>query len=138
MPRRAKRDCESNPLEKGLHAPDLKELAKYSIRMFLQGKAYYLGGCIPEKDLFSADSLKTVLRTQFDDDTFEYIHIRCLSLLPPDKKYKESTIPWNVHYLLGLLRELKWLMLPKDFQPGLLLLYFKFCKGLEIPPPPLL
>ena len=138
MPRRAKRDCESNPLEKGLHAPDLKALAIESIKAFLHGREHHSGGTIPEKELYSDSSLKTVLRTQFDDKTFEYIHKRCLSQIPRDPSYRETTVPWNVHYLLGLLKELKGLTLPKDFQPGLLLLFFKFCKGFEIPPPPLL
>ena len=138
MPRKAKRDCESNPFEKGLHAPDLRELARSSLRNFLKPKQNHRGRPIEDEDLFSEDSFKTVLRTQFDDKTFDFIHIECLSRIPKQKWYKESTVPWNVHYLLGLLHELKMLGVPKEFQPGLLMLYFKFCKGFEIPPPPLL
>jgi hypothetical protein len=138
MPRKAKRDCDNNPLEKSIHAPDLKEFARWSIKAFLQPKMGYDDKPIPVEELFSGESLKTVLRTQFDDKTFEYIHDNCLAKIPQQEWYRESTIPWTVHTLLGLLNELKHLQIPKDFQPGLLLLYFKFCKGFEIPPPPLL
>lgn len=138
MPRKAKRDCKDNPLEKGLHAPDLKEFARWTLKVFLGTKPSHTGDPIPEKLLYSDDSFKTILRTQFDDKTFEYIHNNCLSKIPKQKWYKDGTVPWNVHVLLGLLNELKSLKIPKEFQPGLLLLYFKFCKGFEIPPPPLL
>lgn len=138
MPRRAKRDCENNPLEKGQHAPDLRELARLSLKAFLQSKTHHSGGSIPEKELFSDASFKTVLRTPFDDKTFHYIHDKCLPTIPKQKWYKDATVPWTVHVLLGLLAELKMLQIPKEIQPGLLLLYFKFCKGCEIPPPPLL
>lgn len=138
MPRRPKRNCEDNPLEKGTHAPDLRQLARSAIKDFLQDKERHSGGNISQTELYSDDSIKTVLRTQFDDATFEYIHENCLSRIPPSKKYRDATVPWPVHVLLGLLTELKYLQIPKELQPGLLLLYFKFCKGFDIPPPPLL
>jgi hypothetical protein len=138
MPRKAKRVCEDNLLEKGLHVLDLRNLAIECIKAFLAQKQSYEGRPLSSEELITDDNIKTVLRTQFDDETFLFIHNKCLSRIPQPDWYKESTVPWNVHYLLGLLQELKYLKLPKDFQPGLLLLYFKYCKGFDIPPPPLL
>jgi hypothetical protein len=134
MPRRPKRDCDNNPLEKGPIAPDLRMLAVTSIRDFLGSKSSYLGEPIPDWELYTDDNIKTVLRTQNDDKTFEFIHERCLSRIPKNPSYRESTVPWTVHLLLWLLQDMKNLRLPKDFQPGLLLLYFKLCKGISIPP----
>jgi len=138
MPRKAKRDCAENPLEKGQHAPDLRNLAIYSIKTFFEDKSYFCGGTIPERELLSENSIKTVLRTQNDDPTFKFIHEQCLERLPVPKNANESSIPWTVQFLISLLTDMKKKWLPKDFQPGLLLLYFKFCKGHRIPPPPLL
>jgi hypothetical protein len=138
MPRRPKRNCRENPMEKGIHAFDLKESVINGLKQFLGGKLGHDGNPIPKEELYSENSCKTVLRTPFDDETFNFIHDECLTLIPAKDWYKETTVPWTVHYLLGLLNELKSLQIPKEFQPGFLLLYFKFCKGFTIPPPPLL
>ena len=138
MSRRARRDCDENPLEKGEFAADLKTLAKESIRVFFGNKSWYCGGPIPEEELEAAWVVQTVLRTQFDDTAFDYIHNECLIKIPEDPKYSDPSVPWTVHTLIGLLKELKSHGISKDFQPGLLLLYFKLCRGVEIPPPPLL
>lgn len=127
-------DC----FEKGTHAPDLKELAKSSILSYLNGKQSFQGETLNPKLLLTENNIKVVLRTNFDDETFLFIHNNCLSKIESDPFYNENTVPWNVHYLLGMLKELKKMQLPKEFQPGLLLLYFKLCKGFDIPPTPLL
>lgn len=137
MPRRPKRNCEENPYEKGVHSVDLKELASHSLDSFFKTKSWFVGGPIPKKDLFSDDSIKTVLRTPFDDKTFTFLHEECLVKVPQASWYTETSVPWTVAFLIQLINEMKSLGLPKDFQPGLLLLYFKFCKGIKIPPPPI-
>lgn len=138
MPRRAKRDCAENPLEKGQHAPDLRKLAEYSIETFFEDKQWFCGGPIPQKELLSEESIRIVLRTQNDDETFLFIHEKCLEKLPKPRGHKDGNVPWTVQFLLSLISDMKKKWLPKDFQPGLLLLYFKFCKGQQIPPAPLL
>lgn len=137
MPKRERRNCENNPLEKGCHAPDQRKSAIECIQTFFRNKNWYLGGPIPERELLTEVSVKTVLRFQFDDETFNYIHDRCLSRLTQPRDYTEPTVPWTVSFLIGLLREMNRAHIPKDFQPGMLLLYFKFCEGNEVPPPPL-
>lgn len=136
MPRKAKRDCEENPLETGTHSVDIKELAIFSIKAFFEDKSWFCGGPIPETELITPETIKTVLRTPNDDETFDFIHKKCLAVIPRPRQYRQTANPWTIQMLLDLLKDMRRQWLPKDFQPGLLLLYFKFCKGIQIPPPP--
>lgn len=137
MPRRSKRDVD-NPYEKGSHAVDFHKLAETCIRLFFEDKSWFCGGPIPQRELISEFSIQTVLRTRFDDRCFDFIHNECLPKIPNTKVFDNNTVTWEVHCLLQLISELKYLGVPKEFQPGLLMLYFKFCKGQKILPPPLL
>ncbi len=136
----SRRQNECDALEKGMFVEDLERLAKGSLRVYFANKKKHDGTEIAENELLSDFCLKTVLRTQFDDRCFDYIHNKCLAKLikHEDDTYCDPTLTWTVHTLLGLLQELMSLELPKAFQPGLLLLYFKFCHGIEIPQPPLM
>lgn len=125
-------------LEKSLFTSDLKQLARHSIQIFLQHKRHFTDRGLTLDELLTDDNVKIVRRTPFDDPTFLFIHDRCLSQIKASPDYRDNTVPWSVHFLLGLLTDLKSLQLPKDFQPGLILLYFKYCQGFEIPPIPIL
>jgi hypothetical protein len=139
MPRRAKRDCEHNPFEKGDHSADIQAAVTHYITEFFQEKQWFCGGDIPRRDLLSDSSLKTVLRTQFDKNWEEFVHQKCLVTIPLDPAYKlESHLPWSVRCLIDLLYSMEVAKIPKEFKPGIVLLYFKFCKGVKIPPPPIL
>jgi hypothetical protein len=118
-------------LDEDENSLDLRNLAIFCIKSFFVGKKKESGESIPVKELLSDLSVKTVLRTPFDDDTFLFIHENCLSQIPKPADY-ETPISWPVFYLLGLLSEMRKLGLPKDFQPGLVLLYFKFCKEMRV------
>lgn len=135
MSRRPKRDYEDQFFDKACHAKDLRKFALESLRIFFEDKSWFAGGPIPERDLFSEESVMTLLRTPFNDTTFDFIHENCLSKIPQPKWFKDEGISWSVTFLLELLSMMKSLGLPKDFQPGLTLLYFKFCKGHQVPPP---
>lgn len=128
-----KRNSNINSLEKGMHSLDIEKIAIDSISSFFANKKWFVGGKIPSRELYSNSSIETVLRGQFDDITFDFIHNECLIKIPQPKDFKITKIPWTVTFLLNLLNEMKQLGLPKDFQPGLLLLYFKFCKGMKVP-----
>jgi hypothetical protein len=134
---RAKRNVES-PYEKGVHGADFRELAKACIEVFFAEKSWFCGGSIPRRELISEFSITTVLRTQYDDRCFGFIHSECLPRIPNIEGHDNLTVSWEVHCLLQLIDELQKMHVPKELQPGLLLLYFKFCKGVKIPPPPLL
>jgi hypothetical protein len=136
MARRPKRSCQDDHCKKVTHSLDVKKLAKSSIEDYFKTKNWFAGGPIPKQELLSDQSIKTVLNTPFDDSTFTFIHENCLVKIPQPSSYTEPSLPWTVEFLLELLREMKSLGLPKDFQPGLVLLYFKFCRGMAIPNPP--
>lgn len=126
------------PFEKGEFISDLRCLAKEFIKRFFVNKNWYCGGPIPEAELTSDWAVQTVLLTPFEDKIFDYIHSECLSNIPSDPNYSNPGVPWSIHVLLDLINDLRSLDIAKDFQPGLLLLYFKFCRGIEIPEHPLL
>ena len=137
MSRKPRRD-NLEDYNKGEHIEDLRKFAVSSIKSYFNGKRYFCGGPIPSCEMESEFSQDTVLRTQFDDRCFDFIHECCLPLFPVHSKYKDQTVPWPVHCLLGLISEMKSMDIPKEQQPGMLLLYFKFCWGVNIIPPPLL
>lgn len=138
MPRKAKQPEGFSSLENGPHAFEMQRLVVSSIESFFKDKSYFCGGKIPNSELSSSNSIKTVLRFKNDDHTFEYIHTKCLRKIPRPKHIVSKSIPWTVQFLISLLEDMKGKKLPKEFQPGLVLLYFKFCKGLPIPQPPAL
>jgi len=138
MSRKPRRETLDDSLQKGEYADDLRKFANNLTQLFFKGRRHFNGGAILQSEMISEFSQKTVLQTQFDDRCFDFLHEDCLPLIPVNPEYNESTVPWTVHSLIGLLSELKRLDIPKEFQPGLLLLYFKFCYGVQIPPPPLL
>lgn len=138
MPKVTRRDCADSDFEKGCHAIDLDRLARESIRIFFADKKNFFGVPLSPLDLYSDFSIKTVLRTPFDDATFDFIHAHCLTYIPVDPRYTKKAIPFSVYYLLKLLKDMRKKNLPKDFQPGLCLLFFKYCKGLPVPAPPVL
>lgn len=137
---RRQNETEFEVLEKGMFVEDLEQLAAACLKVYFADKRKHDLTEITKEELLSDFCLKTVLRTQFDDRCFDYIHSQCLVkvIKPENEAYDDPTLDWTVHVLLGLLQELMALELPKAFQPGLLLLYFKFCHGIEIPQPPIL
>lgn len=131
MPRKSKEDQEGTIFE-------TKEYYLYAAEMiyrYLGDKRYFIGGPIPKNHLLSTKSIQTVLRVEFDE-AVQFIHDNCIPKLKPDPTYTDPSIPWEVHYMLNMLWELGTLEIPKRFKGGLMLLYFKFCKGYQIPDPP--
>jgi hypothetical protein len=129
---------EQNPFEKGLHAKDIGEFAQDCILAYFKDKDWFCGGPIPQRELTAETSIKTVLRTRFDDRCFNFIHEECLPTIPNLTDWSQVGVSWEVHCLLELLEDMRACWIPKEFQPGMVLLYFKFCKGVKILPPPLL
>lgn len=136
MPRRARKD-EHHPFEDGAQSRNIQaEVQSYIWKIFRDQK-WFCGGPIPKRCLTSEVSLKTVLRTQFDDRWEDIVHNTCLPRIPPDPNYKRGPhLAWSVHYLLQVLHFVAKHGIPKEFHPGLVLLYFQFCHGFKIPPPP--
>lgn len=106
------------------------------IHRYFENKRYYIGGPIPNSMLFSEQSVLTVLKCSFENGfvfVMDYLNENCLPKLRPDSHYKDPTVSWTSHFVLQLLSEMMSLEIPQNFKPGLMLLYFKFCKGMKIP-----
>ena len=114
---------------------DLKCFAREAISRFFKDKQYFCGGNVPQCELIGDFATKTVLRSRFDERCFEFIHEKCLPLIPKDPKYNDPSLTWTVHCLLELLASMRAREVPIDFQPGMLLLWFQFCMGVDIPRP---
>lgn len=136
MSRRPKRTYEEPFFEKGRHIKDLRIIIKEGIKIFFENKKWFAGGKIPQCELLSDSSVDVVLKTPFNESSFGFFHDCCLSKISCPKDFVDEGVPWEVCYLISLLREMKIYGLPKDFQPGFLMLFFKFCKGINIPQPP--
>ena len=137
MSRKPKRETEDF-YSKGESIEERKKHATACIRSFFNDRTFFCGGSIPTTLLISENAQRVVMQTQFDDWCFDFIHKECLPLIKVDPSYDEPTVPWTVHALIGLLGEMKKKDIPKEFQPGMLFLYFKLCFGVDIPAPPLL
>ena len=106
-------------------------------KIFFENKKWFAGGKIPQCELLSDNSVDVVLKTPFNESSFSFFHDCCLSKISCPKDFVDEGVPWEVCYLISLFREMKIYGLPKDFQPGFLMLFFKFCKGINIPQPPI-
>lgn len=137
MSRRPKRTCEELFINKGSYGIDLRESVVDSIRSFFADKSWFIGGPIPESELISDSCVDLILRTPFNEDTFNFIHESCLPKVAPPKDFVDQGVPWAVTFLIRILNEMKSFNIPKDFQPGFTLLYFKLCKGVKVLEPPI-
>lgn len=130
MSRKSRRDI----IKDGSSGIDWEAAAKDCINLYFSNKQWFCGGPIPKRLLLSDFCLKTVLRTQFDDTWEYYVHNTCLPVIPNRECKDLGNLTWEVYSLLQILDEMGKMWIPKEFRPGMTLLYFKFCKGVEIPP----
>ncbi len=122
----------------GIDVPDVysverQMMAFESLTSFFATKSWYCGGPIPQKLLMTEENIERILLTKFNKITFDFIY-ECLGRLPKDPTYSDITVKWETHILLGLFAEMRKLWVPIDFQPGMAVLYFHLCKGMEIIP----
>lgn len=105
-----------------------------SILRFFQDKTQVCGGPIPKASLLSDKSINLVRRTSLDA-AFTFMYRQLIPQLPVPDDYEDATLPWDVHYAIGIMRDAQRRWLPRPHIPGLMLLYFVFCKGLAVPYP---
>ena len=143
MPRKNKLRTASEIKDIGLSLEELHQIALESMAAVFRDKEYFCGGPIPEKVLFEIDSIMTVLGTKPDDDfdsfvlrkVHPYIRYEKDEIFPYDV-WKDSSVSRPVAYDLHLIAHLQQRGVPKIYQWGMMLLYYKFCKGVSIPPAP--
>lgn len=138
MARKLRKVQEERTLDKSEFCPDFEKSAAEYIHVFFHSLKSPDGKRFLKSELLDDVNIRTVMKTQFDDNCFDFIHSECLPLIPNSVGYHNRTVPWTVHCLLGLIYLFGEFGIPKEFQPGMLLLYFKLCFGVRIPPPPLI
>jgi hypothetical protein len=142
MPKRIKLRTELDIKELGVDLEELKASARLSIEEFFSDKLFHCGGPIPECLLLSDDSVMTVLGTTVDAwRKWEEEKIYPLLRIERDQinertSYHNRSVSFNVHYTLRLIDNLRDHGIPKHHRFGMMLLYYKFCKGFQIPPAP--
>lgn len=115
------------------HTEDIRMVAKNYIQEFFLNKSWHCGGKIPQRDLLSEASIDTVILSKFCKQWEDFVHIKCLTKIPTDPNYKDETLlPWAVRYLIDLLSSMGACSIPKEFRPGMVVLYFRFCKGISV------
>ena len=107
-------------------------IALQSIEEFFRGKSWWCGGPIPKSELFTRDNIKLVRNTSVET-SFGFMYEVLIPQLPsiPDGEDPESLAP-DIVFALMLLYDAHSRALPRIHIPGLLLLYFRVCKGLSI------
>jgi len=114
---------------------DLSDYAKNIIKIFFMNKKDYIGKKLDINNFNLDKDILTLIKTPFDEFTFNFIHDNCLPCIDKPIDFLNEGISWPVVFLIKLIGDMKQLNLPKEFQPGLILLYFKYCKGVDIPNP---
>jgi hypothetical protein len=133
MSRRTKINAnQKNFHKKSRYYSDLKKLACDNLLLFFENKISDSGEKISKEELLYEENINILLNTCFDSKTFDFIHDYCLISISKPCNYKEK-IPWTVNFLIKLLEEMIFFKVPKELHSGLILLYFKFCKGIKIP-----
>lgn len=99
----------------------LEKAARFFIIKFFSRRRFHCGGAIPKNKLLSQNSINIVLSTNFCDGIDE-----CYKVMP-------NSIPEEqLSNLISLLSEVKMAGIPKKLQTGIMLLYYRFCKGFNV------
>jgi len=106
----------------------LIRLVKQNISDFFAPKQYFCGGSIPHTLLYSQESVDLVLKTPFNQGV-HYCQEVIVPQLPKPEKEIVSGVDWDIFLMLELIQDAKTAKVPIDYQAGLILLYFKFCRG---------
>lgn len=131
-----------NPAEEEtiLTKQELAQWAMEYILLFFSDKKFYCGGPIPRCEMLMKKNVEAVINVNYEFGfKFAYRYLFPCLKVEKDQIFKRShyhgELPFHVYYCLKLLKDMKGKGIPKLFHPGLVLLYFQFCKGcnFEVP-----
>jgi hypothetical protein len=109
------------------YSSDIVDLIKDCVVRYFANKSYSYGGPIPKTALLSEANVNLFDIEFYDSIDLVYKNLDdCLPL-----KKAETPLPWDVNYVLNIIKECKSLGIPKDFQGGIILLHIKYCKGFK-------
>lgn len=108
----------------------LEASAKHFITKFFANKDFHCGGPIPQNRLLSRSSLNIVLSTDFCKGVQECYRVMPKTTPPPD--FDIRWYSWDVDCFLPIFASVRAVGIPKEFQAGMMLLYYKFCEGCKV------
>ena len=105
-----------------------------SIDSYFKNKRTPSGNRLLQSELHSELNVNLVRYTSLDA-ACDYMYNHLIPRLQPPADYDDLTLTWDVSYALELLKEAQSHSVPRTHIPGLILLYFKYCKGFDVPYP---
>lgn len=114
-------DSNTTQEEMSRYIERLEKAARFFILKFFSERRFHCGGTIPQNKLLSQSSINIVLSTSFCDGVDE-----CYTVVP------KSTFEEQLANFLSLFAEVKAAGIPKKLQTGIMLLYYRFCKGFKV------
>lgn len=142
MPKKTQLYTQDEVSELDIDFEGMKKWAGECIEKFFADKRFHCGGPIPQNLLVTPENVMTVMGTSSEAcSQFEDKYIYPLLKIEKDQMHDQHTyscrgVPFQVHYTLRLIQNLRDKDIPKRFQFGMILLYYKLCKGFKIPDPP--
>ncbi|RTK97696.1 MAG: hypothetical protein EKK64_00340 [Neisseriaceae bacterium] len=109
-----------------------KNIAIKYIKHFFEDKEYFLGGTIPQEELFSSTNVSAVLNYNIEDAVdIAYVALKPL-LLDEQKKIGRLEVSCDIRIVVGVLKMLSISCIPRQFAGGLMLLYLKYVEGIKV------
>jgi len=106
----------------------LNRQIRENISKFFAKKRYFCGGTVPETLLYSKESVELVLSTPFNQGLY-YCQEVLIKQLPVPENTTVMGVDWDVHLVLRLINDAIDCVIPVEQQAGMMMLYFKFCRG---------
>ncbi len=113
--------------EDTLDGDSVEMLIKYFDEYF-DNKEYYCGGEIPHNMIYNEENYRLVLNTSMEEgiDQMHFI----FEQNPPPSDFS-NILGWGPSRISELLVECASKRIPKQFAPGLILIYLDVCEGLR-------
>lgn len=104
-----------------------------AIQDFFRDKKFHAGGSIPNSMLLTEKNFQIVVSTEFGPGIDLAYKLFEKSNINPPPGFDHEKIEWDVYYVLNILENMRQNRIRQEFQAGILLLYFKICKGQSLP-----
>lgn len=115
----------------------LRMVALQCLRNHFEDKSMHCGGRIPQTQLLSEKNVSLLVDMDFGlgvDACYAVLANRPSHIIthifgtPGSKR-----APWDIDFMVQKIDELKLEQVPKQFQPGIILIYLRYCLGYKWP-----
>lgn len=115
----------------GIFIENIRVLAREYINRFFQVQEMYCGGKIPTSFFLTEENISMVMNTSLEDGVR-----RSYEIIEQDGRYKseaiDSLVPEDVKLLISIMNKCSKLGVPKEFVPGIVLIYLEHCEGMKV------